>query len=368
MPAGWPAPTPHFAITTRCHRIATEPERGGQPLQPAHNWDEATLRRLDPTEHDFQEFKGSGFLVRDGILRSDFGIDLSRQISAFANSGGGHLFIGIDDSGTIDAGGLPVNAKNGLREWLEDVIPGSVDPPLKVFNVYEVRSDGSADSRLRYGHAVYVIHIPTSEDAPHQARDYRYYLRIAGKSRPMNHTHIVDVQGRQQHPHIAVTRMDPYGAPEWFLDDPRGPMALIQFRITAQNRGRVLAENVGFDLTLPRNVVVRNVRERLASSNTKLRQDPGFLNIFHYHAFPIFPQQDVEAFVLWIALHRSNGHAFAKKKVELTWRTFADDAGVQEGVLPFHYFNIVHRTLHELNTRHAERSRKEPDWPASDSS
>ncbi len=319
--------------------------------QSPQRWDEAALRRLDPTEHDFQEFKGTGFLIRDGSVRSDFGIDLSRQISAFSNSGGGHLFIGIDDNGNIDQGGLPAHAKNGLREWLEDVIPGAVDPPLKVFNVFEVRTDGSEESAIAPGHAVYVVAIPTSEDAPHQARDYRYYLRIAGKSRPMNHTHIVDVQSRQKHPHISVLRMDPYGAPEWVLDDPRGPLAILRFRITAENRGQVLAENVGFDLTLPRSVVTRAVRHRLLADNTHIRQDPGFLNIFHYYPFPIFPQQEITAFDVWIALHRGNRGAFSKKKVELSWRTFADNATVREGVLPFHYFNIVQRTLHELDTR-----------------
>src|SRR5687768_13905658 len=155
-------------------------------------WTEAMLAALEPQEHDFQEFKGSLFLADGTTIVSGFIQALSRQLSAFANGAGGRLFLGLDDTGRID-GGIPVDLKGGgTRAWLEDVIPGSVDPPLRRFNVYEVGAPTGLRrrSRIRPNCAVYVIDVPPSEDAPHQAVDHRYYLRIAGKSRPMGHVHV----------------------------------------------------------------------------------------------------------------------------------------------------------------------------------
>ena len=64
------------------------------------------LTGLEPSEHDFQEFKGSLFLADGDQIVSGFQAALSRQASAFANGAGGRIFIGVDDAGRID-GGVP---------------------------------------------------------------------------------------------------------------------------------------------------------------------------------------------------------------------------------------------------------------------
>ena len=51
-------------------------------------------------------------------------------------------------------------------------------------------------TKIKPGHGIYVIELPGSPEAPHQAKDHRYYLRIAGKSRPMGHVHVQDVLRR----------------------------------------------------------------------------------------------------------------------------------------------------------------------------
>jgi len=108
------------------------------------------LAALEPAEHDFQEFKGALFLADGRNIVSSFTNNLSRQVSAFANGAGGRIFLGLDDDGRVD-GGIPVDLKGGgTRAWLEDVIPGTVDPPLRKFN--GARSSGpdtrSTSSRL----------------------------------------------------------------------------------------------------------------------------------------------------------------------------------------------------------------------------
>lgn len=165
-------------------------------------WSEARLEALEPHEHDFQEFKGAAWVMAKGETSSTFVFALSKQVSAFVNGAGGRLFIGLDDDGKVD-GGVPTDLRGGTREWLEDVVPGCVDPPVRSCNVFEVAPDGP-DSAILPGHAVYVVELPSSDHAPHQAKDHRYYLRIAGKSRPMGHVHVQDVLRRVRHPVVRL--------------------------------------------------------------------------------------------------------------------------------------------------------------------
>ncbi len=306
------------------------------------------LRDLEPSEHDFQEFKGARYFAEGGRIHSDFTAHLSKQISAFANGAGGRIFIGIDDDGRID-GGVPTDLKGGgTRAWLEDVIPTAVDPPLRRFNVFEVLREGEP-SQIDEGSAVYVLHVPSSEDAPHQAVDRRYYLRIAGKSRPMGHVHILDVLQRTRHPHVDFTRVGPYGGAEFKTDDPRGPKAIVCFQAFLTNRGRNLARHVGADVVLPRPLINSEVRNRiLDASDVRLTQRPGELDFFRYHPYPLFPGQEIFFMRFWISLHAANMGLVSGGQAAIQWRVYADDAPARQGQLALRRFSIVRRTLKRL--------------------
>ncbi|MFN3200565.1 MAG: helix-turn-helix domain-containing protein [Bradymonadia bacterium] len=309
-------------------------------------WTEAMLLALEADEHDFQEFKSSPFVVQEGRIVSGFRDALSRQMSAFANGAGGLLFIGLEDDGGID-GGVPVDLRGGgTRAWLEDVIPNLVDPPLTRFNVYEVTADGPG-SAIDEGHAVYVIEVFGSEDAPHQSSDKRYYLRIAGKSRPMGHVHIQDVLRRTQHPLVQISRVDPYGETVHSEDDPRGPKAVLSFQSFLANTGRPMARHVGVELILPRPLVNGEVRARMMESGTDIRltQRPGELVFFHYHPLPLFPGQEIFFQRFWVVVHAANLERFTSGLGVMRWRVYADDATFEEGEVDLSRFAQVRRAV-----------------------
>ena len=311
-------------------------------------WTEARLAELGPTEHDFQEFKGSGWLWTGTEVASWFQGALSKQVSAFANGAGGRLLIGLDDQGRVD-GGVPVKVKpNGTREWLEDLIADAVAPRLSRYNVFEVPSAGPlfGSSVIQPGHAVYVVEIPPSDDAPHQALDHRYYLRIAGKSRPMNHVHVQDILRRGRHPEVSMTRVGPYGEPEMDGADPRGPRVFVSFRAFLGNQGRSLARHVGGEVILPRPLVGREVRRRnVLPDGVHYTQRPGDITFFRYHPVPLFPSQEIFFFQVWIGIHRANSDLIHSGGAELRWRVYADDAVPQMGVVDLSDFGVVQRAL-----------------------
>ncbi|MSP72106.1 MAG: ATP-binding protein [Myxococcales bacterium] len=303
------------------------------------------LAALEPSEHDFQEFKGSLYLADGRIIVSGFAAALSRQVSAFANGAGGRLFLGLDDHGRID-GGLPTDLKGGgTRAWLEDVIPASVDPALRAFNVYEIQPAVGPRWRslILPGHAVYVIDIQPSEDAPHQALDHRYYLRIAGKSRPMGHVHVQDVLQRTRHPKVSLTRIDPFGQAEPDETDPRGPRTMLCFQATIANLGKNLAHHVGLELTLPRPLVNSVCRMKmLEQPGTSLTQRAGELVFFRYYPIPLFPGQDISFQRFYLAAHQGNlGRFQSEAGTTVRWRIFADDAPPRSGAVCLAKTSIV---------------------------
>ena len=91
-------------------------------------WTEEDIDALPLGEHEYFERK-SGLLFEDtGRLLGT----LAKAISALANSGGGHVVLGIDDAGTPDSV-PPDRGRTAMREWLEQRILHLVDYPLSDF-------------------------------------------------------------------------------------------------------------------------------------------------------------------------------------------------------------------------------------------
>ena len=331
----------------------------GSSLPPLYNepqstpveWTEDMLDSLHPQEHDYQEFKGSGWLLKGpGEIQSDFLFYLSKQVSAFANGSGGRVYIGINDDGVID-GGIPVDLKGGgTRAWLEDLLSACVDPKIPQCNVFEVvaRSDGS---RIHEGHAVYVLELPSSPEAPHQAKDHRYYLRIAGKSRPMGHVHVQDILRRTFHPTVKVSRFGPFGSIDVDDTDPRGRRVFVRFRTFIVNEGRSLARHVGCECVVPRPLAGREVRSRMRRlGETMYTQTPGELSFFRYHPTPLFPSQEVYAATTWLCIHKGN-IALLRGRARIRVVVYADDARPSEEFRDLAEYAVIQQAIEAIEQR-----------------
>ncbi len=195
---------------------------------------------------------------------------LAKEISAFANSGGGQLVFGLVnpstaiDKWTVDDGGISTSmkGKTGTREWLEDVIPNLVEFPLTDFNVYAITPIGQ--SQISLGRALYIVDIADSLGAPHQSRiDNKYYARVAGKSRPIGHKMVADIMGRRQHPKIElefeiekkfIKGEQPGMFPQYTYLGTRPPEKdtnTYKLVIWARNTGRVYAQYVNSFIYIP---------------------------------------------------------------------------------------------------------------------
>lgn len=122
-------------------------------------WNEEDVLALPSVGQDYFDRK-SGKI----ISKPSFEDDLAKALSAFANSGGGHLILGVTDNGVID--GLPETIKGRVRtkDWIEQKIPQLLTYPLQDFRVHEV--EPSVSSKIPPGCVIIVIDVGDSPLAP----------------------------------------------------------------------------------------------------------------------------------------------------------------------------------------------------------
>ena len=78
-------------------------------------WTEAEIDALPIGEHDFSRSQRA---VSCSLTKKPYRLHSAKALWAFANSGGGHLILGVGNTGQPD--GVPqTEGKTPVREWLE---------------------------------------------------------------------------------------------------------------------------------------------------------------------------------------------------------------------------------------------------------
>lgn len=202
-------------------------------------WTEADVGALPAGEHDYFDRK-SGLLFNDPdkLLGA-----LAKALSAFANSGGGHIILGVKDDGVPD--GVPTHqGRTSTKDWLEQKIPHLVSYPLADFRVHVV--ERSSSSSVPSGREVVVIDVGDSALAPHQcaygggdARKYLYYHRQAGRSEPAPHFYLELLRQRLVNPDLEAKLAEIL--PEQVARTQNGFFLSFLMRFRIENVGRVAA-------------------------------------------------------------------------------------------------------------------------------
>jgi len=139
------------------------------------------------------EFKASAALARDNKAMNDMCID----VSAMANSAGGQIIYGIDESKKtkgptrVDSG---VDDPSITREWIGQVLNARIQPRLNGLRIDEID--------LESGKRGFSISVSSTKAGPHQAPDNRYYKRFELEVRPMADYEVRDVMSRASSPYL----------------------------------------------------------------------------------------------------------------------------------------------------------------------
>jgi ATP-dependent DNA helicase RecG len=128
------------------------------------NFDKKLNLILSQPEGQFIEFKSS------------VSASLNREIVAFANSGGGHIIVGIDNNGKI----VGISDINNQISRLES-IARNCDPPVPL----------RISSHTRDGKEILVVEVPDGEDKPYSC-SLGFYLRSGASTQKMTRNEIVE--------------------------------------------------------------------------------------------------------------------------------------------------------------------------------
>jgi hypothetical protein len=220
------------------------------PTSPKRDrWTEADVLALPAGEHDYFERK-SGQLFADSTKLLD---SLAKALSAFANSGGGHILLGVADDGSFD--GVPtVKGATPTKDWLEQKIPQLVEYALNDFRVHKVEAE-AASSQIPPGTAVIVIDVGDSALAPHQcafggqqSRKGVYYYRQGSHSEPAPHFYLELL--RQRLTDAALTATPRRIVFITGSSSERGIFALLALPMMVENVGRAAAYKWAIDWRL----------------------------------------------------------------------------------------------------------------------
>lgn len=138
------------------------------------------------------DFKAAGAIDR---AKTD---EISKDISAFANSDGGVIIYGITEKDHVASEKSFIDGNVYTKEWLEQIINSKIYRPIEGITIFPLREHNNISK------SIYVVRIPRSNMTPHMAADHRYYKRQNFKNVPLEEYEVRDLFGRKANSSLKI--------------------------------------------------------------------------------------------------------------------------------------------------------------------
>ncbi len=291
------------------------------------NWTESKIRNFITGE--IEESLTLEYKSAEALGKSDYQKkEITKDVSAMANSAGGLLIYGIREFSETDKRHLPekfvpVDRTEFPREWVEQII-NSIRPRIEGIFIHSVQlTSGEND-------VVYIVEIPQSNTA-HQARNHRYYKRFNFQSVPMEDYELRDVIFREQMPDVVI---------RFLVELKETEQNLI---IQAKNLGSAYARYVACFVDAPIKILVnienkrsikdggKYYRHRLTNLNQEYADETFKAN------FPLLRNMTMS----WKIPLVENFAELKESKWMIKWKVYADNALPKEDKISMQEIDIV---------------------------
>ncbi len=125
--------------------------------------------------------------------------EISKDVSAFANSDGGLIFYGINENNHIASSLSYIDGNQFNKEWLENIITTTIQQRIDGLKIIPVRFENKIEQ------TIYVVKIPKSSNSPHLHADKRYYRRYNFQSVAMEEYEIRDAYLKYKDSKVSIS-------------------------------------------------------------------------------------------------------------------------------------------------------------------
>ena len=117
--------------------------------------------------------------------------ELSKDVSAMANSNGGIIVYGINEVNHKADSISFIDGNEFSKEWIEQVISSTIQRNIPELKIFPIRENGDMNK------TIYVVQIPESTEAPHICKDKKFYKRYNFESVAMEEYEVRQLYGRR---------------------------------------------------------------------------------------------------------------------------------------------------------------------------
>lgn len=304
----------------------------------ARNWSEAKLQNFITSEIEESltlEYKAAEALDRADQKKKE----ITKDVSAMANSAGGIIVYGIAENSREDKRHLPekitpVDRTKFPREWVEQIIQ-AIRPRIDGILIHSVNlSSGEND-------VAYIVEIPPGNTA-HQASDHRYYKRFNFQAVPMEDYEIRDVMFREQTPNIALSFLIEL-RDDFFDGRTNKYNSYYSLIAQARNDGSAFAQYIACFLDVPV-VVLQNIENKLNVKDGGRMYRHRLTNLNQEYAdenfkanFPLLRNMAMN----WKIPLNQKISELRTESLEIKWKIYADNALPKENKIQLKEIEIV---------------------------
>lgn len=229
-------------------------------------------------------------------------LDITKDVSSFANSDGGIIVYGVSEQGAKPKEVTPIDGREFAKEWLENIIQ-QIQPRIDGIKIFPIRIEGDIER------SIYVVQIPRSANAPHMAKNHCYYKRINFESVPMEDYEVKDTYNRVTTPNLVIENCSIY------VEEETRDHITYHLSAAVLNRGNRACESYKLNFYINNAQYCNIAYKTLEEKNSYTLFDDNRIKLSSASQMPIFPNEKIDMGHFHITIKKQYHDAFLQNLI-----------------------------------------------------